>query len=243
MTKVSLELGGKNPLVVCNDANLKKAVKWSCLSAFSNAGQRCSSASRIIVFQGVYDKFKEMFVQEALKLKLGIEDGCDLGPLVNERLLNSILNHITESVRLGSRLLAGGKRADEKRLENGFFLEPTILENINVNDPINDTELFGPVAQLYRASDFEDALTLANASSYGLTAAIHTNNLDRAMIFCDRVKAGTVTINGGTHGSEPHMPFGGFGISGNGSREPGTEAIDVYSELKSVCHLIDPTNI
>lgn len=240
LTKVSLELGGKNPLVICDDANLESAVKWTCLSSFSNAGQRCSSASRVIVFAKIYDEFKNRLIEATNTMKLGIEETDDLGPVINKRQMDSILASISKSIRLGATLSAGGTQCDDKKNKDGFFINPTILENLAANDPINDEELFGPVAQLYRVENFEAAMQMANSSQYGLTAAIHTKNIDRAMSFCSAVRAGVVTVNGGTHGSEPHMPFGGVGQSGNGTREPGTEALDIYSDLKNICQIIDP---
>jgi aldehyde dehydrogenase (NAD+) len=240
LTKVSLELGGKNPLVICDDADLESAVKWTCLSSFSNAGQRCSSASRVIVFTKIYDEFKNRLIEATNTMKLGIEETDDLGPVINKRQMDSILASISKSIGLGATLLAGGTQCDNKKNKNGFFINPAILENLAANDPINDEELFGPVAQLYRVENFEAAMQMANSSQYGLTAAIHTKNIDRAMSFCSAVRAGVVTVNGGTHGSEPHMPFGGVGQSGNGTREPGTEALDIYSDLKNICQIIDP---
>ena len=122
-------------------------------------------------------------------------------------------------------------------------MAPTLLENVNPHDEISECELFGPVATLYRVRDFDEALTLANDTPYGLTASIHTRNLHRAVRFCDKVQTGVAVVNAGTHGSEPHMPFGGRKLSGNGSREPGTEALDVYSELKDIYINIDPSQI
>lgn len=116
----------------------------------------------------------------------------------------------------------------------GFYMQPTLIEGASPDDPISKDELFGPVACLYRAKDFEHALALANRSPYGLTAAVHTRDVNRALEFTRRVRAGVAGVNGGTFGSEPHMPFGGVGLSGNGTREPGTEALDIYSNLKTV---------
>jgi len=234
LTKVSLELGGKNPLVVCDDADIDLAVQWTCLSAFSNAGQRCSSASRIIIHEKIYNDFVKRLIEATQKLKLGVDDDCDLGPVVNERQLKNILSSITTAVDNGAKILHGGARAPM----DGFYLTPTILENINEDDDINTHELFGPVAQLYKVRSFNDAIVMCNNSPYGLTAAIHTTNVNKGMLFAQQARVGVAMINGGTYGSEPHMPFGGFGLSGNGTREPGTEAIDIYSDLKNICQII-----
>jgi aldehyde dehydrogenase (NAD+) len=243
LKKISLELGGKNPLVVCEDADLDNAVKWSCLSAFSNAGQRCAAGSRIIVFEAVYAAFRDKFVAAAKKLRVGPADGDDLGPVINGRQLGNMLAAIERAKAAGATVLAGGARLSDAAHAQGHYLAPTILENAAVDAEISTEEIFGPVVSLYCVADFASALRLANDTPYGLTAAIHTRNFDRAIEFSHKVKSGVAVINGGTYGSEPHMPFGGFGQSGNGSREPGTEALDVYSELKDVYMFVDPARL
>jgi len=233
LARLSMELGGKNPLLVCDDADLEQAVRWSVLSAFSNAGQRCAAASRIIVMPAVYDLFKEKFLSATAKLKLGPDDGHDLGPVINARQLQTMLMAVAAARDEGAVVLSGGQRAGGV-LGKGFFMQPTVLENVSPQSAISKTELFGPVVCLYKADDYEHALELANDCPYGLTASIHTRSLQRSMLFTQRIKAGVASVNGGTHGSEPHMPFGGFKQSGNGSREPGSEALDVYTELKNI---------
>lgn len=237
LARVSLELGGKNPFVVCNDADLDQAVFWASLSAFSNAGQRCAAASRILVFKEVYDEFRDKFVAKANSLKLGTALGCDLGPIVNRRQQQYILESIERAKVDGGTILCGGNAPREIDLMNGYYVEPTLIDGLAPAAQLSGQELFGPVATLHPVGDIHEALALANATEYGLTAAIHTCNVDRAMWFAQRVKAGVANINLGTFGSEPHMPFGGFGSSGNGTREPGVEALDVYSELKNISFL------
>lgn len=242
LVRLSLELGGKNPLVVCDDADLDNAVKWTLLSAFSNAGQRCAASSRIIVLNSAYDEFVGKLVTRTRQLKLGNTDADDLGPVINERQLMAMLTAIDEMARRGAGVLTGGKRLGGGHAA-GFYLEPTLLADIDPADPLADRELFGPVTALYRARDYEDAIRLANGTAYGLTASIHTRSVDRAVDFTQRVRAGTVNVNAGTYGSEPHYPFGGFGASGNGTREPGIEALDVYSETRTISFLIDPVRL
>lgn len=242
LVRLSLELGGKNPLVVCDDADLDNAVKWTLLSAFSNAGQRCAASSRIIIFDAVYDAFVEKLVAGTQLLKLGNTDACDLGPVINERQLMAMLAVIDEMRGRGATVLAGGRRLDGAHAA-GFYLAPTLLADIDPADPHADRELFGPVTALYRASGYEAAIRLANSTSYGLTASIHTRSVDRAVDFAQRVRAGTVNVNAGTYGSEPHYPFGGFGASGNGTREPGVEALDVYSETKTISFLVEAARL
>ncbi len=234
LKKLSLELGGKNPLVVCDDADLDNAVRWALLAAFSNAGQRCAAGSRIIVFEAIYERFAERFVTAAKQLKLGVGDDCDLGPVINARQLGNMLGAIERAVGEGASILCGGKRALRPDLAQGFYLEPTILAGVSPQADASRSELFGPITIIYRVGSFAQALALANDSPYGLTASIHTRDIGRALAFVDGVQAGVAVVNGGTHGSEPHMPFGGVKASGNGTREPGTEALDVYSELKDV---------
>ena len=237
LARVSLELGGKNPFVVCDDADLDLAIDWASLSAFSNAGQRCAAGSRILVFENIYEKFRDDLVIKANSLKLGIETGCDLGPVINKRQQQNILSAIEMAKAEGGRVLCGGSAPDDKDLSRGYYIQPTVIEGLEPSAELSCKEVFGPVITLHPVKDLADALRLANASEYGLTAAIHTRNVDRAMWFAQRVKAGVANINLGTYGSEPHMPFGGFGSSGNGTREPGVEALDVYSELKNISFL------
>ena len=223
LAKVALELGGKNALVVCDDAELERAVEWSLASAFSNAGQRCASASRIVVFDAVYDEFRDRLVEGA--------QSYEAGPLISEASLERILAALE-----GTRLLTGGRRLDRP----GWWLEPTVVEEVAPDADLSCTELFGPVTILYRVRDLEEAIDLVNDSPYGLTSAIHTASLHRAMRFADAVEAGVVVVNGGTHGSEPHMGFGGVKHSGTGWREAGTEALDVYTEWKYLNLIADP---
>lgn len=234
LAKVSLELGGKNPLVVCDDADLENAAKWVLLSAFSNAGQRCASATRIIVFDSVYEKFRSMLVAGTQALKVGPGDDDDFGPVINAEQLDCMLRSVDSARRGGAVIVSGGQRLNDVSHKEGFYMAPTLIENVGPRDEISQTELFGPVACLYRVEDFTQALALANDSPYGLTACIHTCSFNRALEFTRRVQAGVAVVNGGTYGSEPHMPFGGVKQSGNGSREPGTEALDLYSNLKDI---------
>ena len=243
LKKVSLELGGKNPLIVCDDADLDEAVKWVCLSAFSNAGQRCAAGSRIIVFDKVYDAFRDKLIAAGKALKVGPNDGDDFGPVINERQITAMLAAIDKAKKEGARVLTGGERLTDPAHAKGFYLAPTVIENASPEADISRHELFGPIACLYRVRDYDEAVTLANDSPYGLTACIHTTSVDRGIDFAHKVRSGVAVINAGTFGSEPHMPFGGLRQSGNGSREPGTEALDVYSELKDIYIQVRPKKL
>lgn len=222
LAKVSLELGGKNPFVVCDDADLERAAHFAALSAFSNAGQRCASGSRIIVMESVYARFRALLIEETKK--------TECAPVLSARSLENLLSAIAEAKAAGATLLTGGARLPQP----GYFLPPTLIENLPHDHSVAQRELFGPVATLHPARDYAEALALANATRYGLTACIHTRNIDRALHFTRHIRAGMAVVNAATYGSEPHMPFGGLGLSGNGTREPGTEALDIYSNLKSI---------
>ncbi len=239
LAKVSLELGGKNPLVVCDDADLENAANWVLLSAFSNAGQRCASGSRIIIFDSIYEKFRNLLVEQTEKLKVGPGDDDDFGPVINEKQLSNMLSAVERAQKKGAVILIGGHRLTDAEHRDGFYMAPTIIENVDPQDEISIKEIFGPITCLYRVKDFAEALSLANDSPYGLTACIHTRSIHRAIEFTQKIQAGVAMVNGGTYGSEPHMPFGGLKQSGNGTREPGTEALDVYSDLKDIYINID----
>jgi alpha-ketoglutaric semialdehyde dehydrogenase len=239
LAKICLELGGKNPLIVCDDADLANAVTWTLGSAFSNAGQRCAAGSRIIVFDAVYDRFKSMLVEATNKMKVGTADTDDYGPVINEQQMKSMLASVDRAKAAGATVLTGGHRLGDA----GFFVAPTIVEDVRSDSEISKSELFGPVTCLYRVSTFEQAIEMANDSPFGLTASIHTRNINRAMTFLARIQSGVAVVNGGTYGSEPHMPFGGLRQSGNGWREAGTQALDVYSDLKTIYINHNPADV
>ncbi|HXD75875.1 MAG TPA: aldehyde dehydrogenase family protein [Vicinamibacterales bacterium] len=241
LAKVCLELGGKNPLIVCDDADLQLAAEHAINSAFVDAGQRCASGSRIIVFRHVYDDFRQALVKRAEALKIGSGPSDDLGPVISRASRDRILAAVQAAVARGARILTGGCAAESA--ENGYYVKPTILDSVALDDELSQEEIFGPVTCVYRAKDFDDAINIANSTSFGLTGAIHTFNSNRIEEFIARYRAGLVSINGPTYGAGPHMPFGGVKNSGNGFREPGTEALDVYSEWKTVVVNHDPARV
>jgi acyl-CoA reductase-like NAD-dependent aldehyde dehydrogenase len=240
LAKVCLELGGKNPLVVCEDADLERAAEAAALSAFSNAGQRCAAGSRLVVFAEVYDRFRELLLERTAAQKVGPGDEHDFGPVINERQLENMLAAVERAREAGATVVAGGERLTGPGYDGGFYMAPTIVEGVAAGDEISCTELFGPITTLHRVSGFDEAVETANASPYGLTAAIWTQSVHRAQEFVRRVVAGGVQVNGPTYGFEPHVPFGGEKDSGTGWREPGTEALDVYSDWKTVYLTHDP---
>jgi len=243
LAKVCLELGGKNPLVVCDDANLEKAAGVAALAAFSNAGQRCAAGSRIIVFDAVYDRFRELLLERASAQRVGPGDEHDFGPVINGRQLDRMLAAVERAREAGATVLTGGERLTGEGRDGGFYIGPTIVEGAPLDSEIACTELFGPIATLHRVSSFDEALRAANASPYGLTAAIWTESVHRAQEFQRRIVAGGVSVNGPTYGFEPHVPFGGERDSGTGWREAGTEALDVYSDWKTIYVGHDPGSV
>ncbi len=230
LLRVSIESGGKNPLVVCDDADIDRAASAAVASAFIDAGQRCTAASRIIVFSKIYESFRESFLIKVAALKVGIEDGDDYGAIISEERLMGILSAIENATREDATLLHGGKRINRP----GYFIEPTVFENAPLSSDLSQKEIFGPVVALYRARDIDEAISMANSTPYRLSSAIHTRDALRAQLFARRYRGGVVRINGPTFGSEPHVPFGGEGLSGNGWREPGLAAFDFYTSLKQV---------
>jgi alpha-ketoglutaric semialdehyde dehydrogenase len=239
--KVCLELGGKNPLVVCDDADLHLAVEHATASAFIDAGQRCAAGSRLIVFDAVYDTFRAALLERVAAVKVGSGPRDDCGPLITQASLDRVVAAVSGAVARGARLLCGGGMVAS--LRPGYYMQPTVVENVPPDDVLSQEELFGPVTCLYRVRDFDEALALANGTSFGLTGAIHTSSVHRTQEFIGGYRAGLVSVNGPTYGAGPHMPFGGVKNSGNGFREPGTEALDVYTEWKTVVVNHDPRRV
>jgi aldehyde dehydrogenase (NAD+) len=241
LAKVCLELGGKNPLVVCDDADVMAAAQHAVASAFIDAGQRCASGSRLIAFDSVYDQFKSALTAKTASLRVGSGPDDECGPVISRASLDRLLKAIEGAAGRGVRVICGGARV--AALAPGYYLQPTILENVDPADDMSQVELFGPVTCLYRVKNFDEAVTLANSTAFGLTGAIHTTSTHRIEEFITRYRAGLVSINGPTYGAGPHMPFGGVKNSGNGFREPGTEALDVYCEWKTVVVNHDPAKV
>ncbi|MFM8533066.1 MAG: aldehyde dehydrogenase family protein, partial [Acidimicrobiia bacterium] len=188
--------------------------------------------SRIVVFERVYDAFRDAFLARVAKVKVGSGTDDDCGPVISKANLDRLILQVKGAVDRGASLVTGGGAV--AALAPGYYMQPTVLEHVSPDDEVSQGELFGPVTCLYRVTSFDDAVRLANGTSYGLTGAIHTSSIHRAQEFITRYQGGLVSINGATYGAGPHMPFGGVKNSGNGFREPGTEALDVYTELKTV---------
>jgi acyl-CoA reductase-like NAD-dependent aldehyde dehydrogenase len=184
-----------------------------------------------------------MLVEATTALKVGTADTDDFGPVINEEQMTNMLAAVARARAAGATVLTGGTRLTGPGYDGGFFVAPTIIDGVAPGDEISRAELFGPITCLYRVKSFDEAVAIANDSPFGLTAAVHTKSLHRAMTFLNQIQAGVAVVNGGTYGSEPHMPFGGLRQSGNGWREAGTQALDVYSDLKTIYINHDPRQV
>ena len=233
MKKIQMEMGGKNPQVVLDDANLDTAVNVSIQSAFFSTGQRCTASSRLIVTDGIHDRFVDAMVEKMKKLKIddALKPGTDIGPVVDQSQLDQDLSYIDVARKEGGRLVAGGERLE--RDTKGFYLAPALFTETTAAMRINREEVFGPVASVIRVRDYDEALAVANDTPFGLTAGICTDSLKEAMHFKRNAQAGMVMINMPTAGVDYHVPFGGRKGSSYGPREQGTYAREFYTTVKT----------
>jgi aldehyde dehydrogenase (NAD+) len=232
----SLELGGKNPMIVLDDANLDLAIEGGVWGAFGTTGQRCTATSRIIVQKGVYRKFVESFVARAKKIKVGngLDESVEMGPAVNEKQLNTDLSYIEIGKQEGAKLVTGGNRLDKGDYQHGWFLEPTVFTDVDPKMRIAQEEIFGPVVSIIPCDDLENAIAIANNIEYGLSSSLYTKDVNKAFAAVRDLETGITYINAPTIGAEVHLPFGGTKATGNGHREGGIGAVDFYTEWKSV---------
>jgi aldehyde dehydrogenase (NAD+) len=233
---VHLELGGKNAIIVLDDADLDLAVEGIVWSAFGTSGQRCTAASRVIVQRGVYDALQSKLVAAAERLQLGPgwEDETDIGPVINRSALEKIDSYTQIGKGEGARLLTGGEIASGDGLGDGFFYRPTIFGDVEAGMRIAQEEIFGPTTALIPVDDFDDAVSVANGVKYGLSSSIYTRDVNKAFRAMRDLVTGITYINAGTIGAEVHLPFGGTKDTGNGHREAGQAALDVFTEWKAV---------
>jgi aldehyde dehydrogenase (NAD+) len=233
---VHLELGGKNAIIVLDDADLELAVDGIVWSAFGTSGQRCTAASRVIVQSGIYDRLESKLVEAAEKLTLGPgwEDTTDVGPVINKSALEKIHSYSKIGVDEGARLLTGGEVATEDGLDKGNFYRPTIFGRVDPQMRVAQEEIFGPTTALIRVKDVDDAIRVSNGIKYGLSSSIFTRDVNKAFRAMRDLEAGITYINAGTIGAEVHLPFGGTKDTGNGHREAGQAALDVFTEWKSI---------
>jgi alpha-ketoglutaric semialdehyde dehydrogenase len=232
----SLELGGKNPMIVLDDANLDLAIEGGLWGAFGTTGQRCTATSRIIVQKGVYNEFVERLVDRAKTLKIGngLDESIDMGPAINESQLTTDLKYVGIGKDEGAKLLCGGNRLDSGEYQHGWFMQPTVFGDVDRKMRIAQEEIFGPVVSVMPCDGLEDAISIANDIEYGLSSSIYTRDVNRAFQAMRDLYAGITYINAPTIGAEVHLPFGGVKATGNGHREGGIGAIDFYTEWKAV---------
>jgi alpha-ketoglutaric semialdehyde dehydrogenase len=229
---VHLELGGKNAIIVMDDADLDLAVDGIVWSAFGTAGQRCTAASRVIVQRGVYDALQSKLVAKAEAMRIGApwEDDTQIGPVINETAVEKIHSYTEIGQGEGAKLLTGGERVEG----HGFYYRPTVFADVDPEMRIAQEEIFGPTTALIPVDSFEDAVRAANSVRYGLSSSIFTSDVNKAFRAMRDLQTGITYINAGTTGAEVHLPFGGMKQTGNGHREAGQAALDVFTEWKSV---------
>jgi len=234
--KCHLEMGGKNIIIVMDDANLDLAIEGAVWGGFGTTGQRCTAASRVAVQKGVYRKFVDKFVERAKALKVG--DGLDpstqMGPCINEQQLQTVMSYVEIGKAEGARLATGGHRLEGGAFAHGWFHEPTVFIDCNPSMRICQEEIFGPVVAVMPFDTFDEAIDIANGVQYGLSAAIYTRNVNHAFRAQQDLQTGIVYVNAPTIGAETHLPFGGTKNTGNGHREAGLAALDFYSEWKTI---------
>ncbi|WP_199613886.1 alpha-ketoglutaric semialdehyde dehydrogenase GucD [Paenibacillus alkalitolerans] len=234
--KYQLEMGGKNPVIVENDADLDLAVEATISGGLRSTGQKCTATSRVIVQREVYEPFKERMLQKLQEITVGdgMKEGTWMGPCANESQLETVVSYIQKGIEEGAALIFGGKRLQGPGYENGFFVEPTVFENVASNMTIAQEEIFGPVLALMKADSIEEALALANDVEYGLSASIFTTNISRMLAFINEMDAGLIRINAESAGVEMQAPFGGMKQSSSHSREQGRAAIEFFTSIKTV---------
>jgi alpha-ketoglutaric semialdehyde dehydrogenase len=232
----SLEMGGKNIILVMDDANLDLAVDGAIWGGFGTTGQRCTAASRLGVHKSVHKEFVARLVERARKLKVGngLDPTVDMGPTINEQQLSTVMSYVEIGKKEGAKLLTGGHRLTTAEYAKGWFHEPTVFDDCDPNMRIAQEEIFGPVVSVIPVDSLEQGIEVANGVPYGLSASIYTRNVNRAFAAIQDLYTGIVYVNAPTIGAETHLPFGGTKQTGNGHREAAVAAIDFFTEWKSV---------
>jgi len=235
---ISAEMGGKNAIIVMEDADLDLAVEGAIWGGFGTSGQRCTAASRLVVHEEVYSKFIDMFKEAASRIRLGngLEKTTDMGPVINESQFEKILEYIEIGKKEGARLILGGRPFKKGGCGKGFFIEPTIFIDVDPGMRIAQEEIFGPVVSIIEAKDLEDAIRIVNGTRYGLSSAIYTRDVNKSAIAERELDTGIVYINASTIGAEIQLPFGGTKHTGLGPREAGGRggALDTYTKWKVI---------
>lgn len=236
MKHYSLELGGKNPLIAMDDANLDLVIEGAVWGAFGTTGQRCTATSRLIAHRSIVDELTERIVARTKELVVGngLEPNAQMGPSINQMQLDKVMSYVQIGKEEGASLLLGGERLTGEGYDNGFFHQPTIFGNVTPNMRLAQEEIFGPVLSIITFDTLEEAIDIANNVAYGLSSAIYTNNVNNAFQAMRDLYTGIVYVNAPTIGAEIHLPFGGTKGTGNGHREAGTQVLDIFSEWKSI---------
>ena len=234
--RVSLEMGGKNGVIVLDDADVSLAANAVAWGAFGTTGQRCTATSRVIVHERVHDELVKLVVQRAQALKLGdgLQDGIEMGPLVNAKQLERVSGYMKVGADEGAKVAVGGARASGAGLDKGFFFQPTVFTNVQPTMRVAQEEIFGPVVSFVRVKSLDEAISVNNATPFGLSSSIFTSNVNAAFTAMRDLTTGIVYVNHGTTGAETHLPFGGTRGTGNGHREAGHTMLDAFTEWKSV---------
>jgi aldehyde dehydrogenase (NAD+) len=234
--KVHLELGGKNVILIMDDAQLDLAVEGCVWGGFGTTGQRCTAASRVVVHEKVYDLFMDDFVKRvrALRVGNGLDDRVQMGPSVSDGQLDTVMKYVEIGRQEGATLVTGGRRLDSGDYARGHFHEPTIFGDVQPSMRIAQEEIFGPVVSVMRCRSLDEAVDIGNNVAYGLSASIYTRDINTAFTAMRDLYTGIFYVNAPTIGAEVHLPFGGTKATGNGHREAGTAALDVFSEWKSI---------
>ncbi|MCJ8008442.1 alpha-ketoglutaric semialdehyde dehydrogenase GucD [Lederbergia wuyishanensis] len=234
--KFQLEMGGKNPVIIAEDADLDKAVEGTISGAFRSTGQKCTATSRVLVHRNIKQAFvdKLLTASQSIKIGNGLEDGVWMGPCSSESQMETVLSYIEKGKKEGAKLLFGGNRLRGSEFDQGFYVEPTIFDEVDSKMQIAQEEIFGPVIAVIPFDNLEEAFELANDTQFGLSASIYTENVGAMLKFIDRVDAGLVRINAETAGVELQAPFGGMKSSSSHSREQGEAAIEFYTSIKTV---------
>lgn len=234
--KYQLEMGGKNPIVIMDDADVAESVAATLFGAMKSTGQKCTATSRVIVHEAIYDQFKEQLLAEVNKIKVGDGFSTDTwyGPCASKGQMETVLSYIEKGKEEGASLIFGGRRIEEGDYQAGYYVEPTIFENVKSDMTIVQEEIFGPVIALIKVSSYEEAITEANNVSFGLSASIFTKNIGNILHFVNDIEAGLIRINAETAGVEYQAPFGGMKQSSSHSREQGQAAIEFFTSIKTV---------
>jgi aldehyde dehydrogenase (NAD+) len=232
--KLSLEMGGKNAILVMDDADIELVTDATLWAAFGTTGQRCTAASRLIVQKGIASQVKESLVERTKKLKLGdgLDPNVEVGPVINKASLERIHKYVQLGQKEGARTLVGASVADVNG--KGFFYSPTLFDGVNPGSTLEAEEIFGPVLSIIEVESLEEAIEVNNRSQYGLSTSIFTQDINRAFTAMRDIATGLVYINHGTTGAEIQFPFGGVRGTGNGHREAGQAALEVFTEWKSI---------